>query len=66
MRAMNALIHRIRMNYQFRESVKAHFNNKTIRIYREEKEFDQVIRELSEALLAEGYLYGVSRGPGER
>ena len=57
MRAMNALIYRIRMNYQFREAVKAHFNSKTIRIYREEKEFDQVIRELSEALLAEGYLY---------
>lgn len=65
MRAMNAMIHRIRMNYRFREAVKAHFQCKTIRIYREAKEFDQVIRELSEALLAEGYLYDLEEFVGD-
>ena len=57
--SMNALIHKIRMNYRFREIIKEHFNQKTIRIYNEKVEFEQVIRELSEALKAEDYLYDV-------
>lgn len=59
MRAMNAMIHRIRMSYRFCKAIKAHFHCKTIRIYRESKRFDQVIRELSETMLEEGYLYGL-------
>lgn len=58
-RAMNAVIHRIRMNYRFREIIKEHFNYKTIRIYHESKKFEEVIWELSETLLTEGYLYNM-------
>jgi len=57
--AMNALIHKIRMNYRFREIIKEHFHQKTIRIYRDDMEFEQVIRELSEALKAEDCIYDV-------
>lgn len=57
--AMNALVHKIRMNYRFREIIKEHFNEKTIRIYRNKVEFEQVILELSEALKAEGCIFDV-------
>jgi len=57
--AMNALIHKIRMNYRFREIIKEHFNEKTIYIYRDKVEFEQVIRELSEALKAEDCIFDV-------
>lgn len=57
--AMNALVHRIRMNYRFREMIKVYFNKKSIRIYREKTEFEQVIRELSEALKEEDCIFDV-------
>ncbi len=57
--AMNALVHKIRMNYRFREIIKEHFDEKTVRIYREKTEFEQVIRDLTEALKAEDCIYDV-------
>lgn len=57
--AMNALVHKIRMNYRFREIIKEYFNNKIIRIYREKVEFEQVIRELTEALKREDCIFDV-------
>lgn len=57
--AMNALVHKIRMNYRFREIIKEYFNNKIIRIYREKVEFEQVIRELSAALKREDCIFDV-------
>lgn len=57
--AMNALVHKIRMNYRFREIIKEYFNNKIIRIYREKVEFERVIRELSEALKREDCIFDV-------
>lgn len=58
--AMNALVHKIRMNYRFREIIKEHFNEKTIRIYRNKVEFEQVILELSEALKEEDCIFDVN------
>lgn len=57
--AMNAMVHKIRMNYRFREIIKEYFNNKIIRIYREKAEFEQVIWELSEALKREDCIFDV-------
>ncbi len=57
--AMNALVHKIRMNYRFREIIKEHFDERTVRIYREKTEFEQVIRDLTEALKAEDCIYDV-------
>lgn len=57
--AMNALVHKIRMNYRFRKMIKVYFNRKSIRIYRERTEFEQVIRDLSEALKQEDCIYDV-------
>lgn len=57
--AMNALVHKIRMNYRFRKMIKVYFNRKSIRIYREKTEFEQVIRDLSEALKQEDCIYDV-------
>lgn len=57
--AMNALIHKIRMNYRFREMIKVYFNEKAIRIYREKTKFEQVIQELSEALKQEDCIFDV-------
>ncbi|MDE7310022.1 MAG: PTS sugar transporter subunit IIA [Eubacterium sp.] len=58
--AMNALVYKIRVKYRFREIIKEHFNQKTIRIYREKVEFVQLIEELSEALKTEDYIYDVN------
>lgn len=44
--AMNALIHKIRMNYRFREIIHEHFDPKAIRIYRDPASFEEVIRDL--------------------
>lgn len=57
--AMNALVHRIRMNYRFREMIKVYFHKSSIRIYREKTEFEQVIRDLAEALKKEDCIYDV-------
>ncbi len=59
MAAMNALVYKIRMNYRFREIIKEHFNKKTIKIYRNKIEFEQLIQNLSEALLEGDYIYDV-------
>lgn len=55
--AIDTLIHKIRMNYRFREIIKEHFDEDMIRIYREKVEFDQVIVELSQDLEEKGYIY---------
>lgn len=47
---MNALIYKIRKNYRFRELIKDNFNEKYIRIFDKNVEFEQVIWELAEAL----------------
>lgn len=57
--AMNALVHRIRMNYRFREMIKVYFNERSIRIYREKTEFEQVIRDLSKELKEEDCIFDV-------
>lgn len=57
--AMNALVHRIRMNYRFREMIKVYFNERSIRIYREKTEFEQVIRDLSKELKKEDCIFDV-------
>lgn len=57
--AMNALVHRIRMNYRFREMIKVYFNERFIRIYREKTEFEQVIRDLSQELKEEDCIFDV-------
>lgn len=57
--AMNALVHRIRMNYRFREMIKVYFHKSSIRIYREKTDFEQVIEDLSEALKNEDCIYDV-------
>lgn len=57
--AMNTLIHKIRMNYRFREIIKEHFSDQTIRIYREKVEFEQVIMDLSEDLYQIDSIYDV-------
>ena len=57
--AVNALIHKIRMNYRFREMIKVYFNKESIRIYREKTEFEQVILDLSEALKQEDCIFDV-------
>lgn len=57
--AMNALVHKIRMNYRFREMIKIYFNKKSIRIYNEKVEFEQVIRDLSNALKEENCIFNV-------
>ena len=57
--AMNAMVHKIRMNYRFREIIKEYFNNKIIKIYREKVGFEQVIWELSEALKREECIFDV-------
>lgn len=57
--AMNALIHKIRMNYRFQEIIKENFHEKTIRIYKNKMEFEQVIQELSMALKAEDFIEDV-------
>lgn len=57
--AMNALVHKIRMNYRFREMIKIYFNKKSIRIYSEKVEFEQVIRDLSCALKEEDCIFDV-------
>lgn len=59
MEAMNALIHKIRMNYRFREIIKEHFNEKTIRIYSNKVEFEEIILQLSQALKEEDCIYDV-------
>ncbi len=57
--AMNALVHKIRMNYRFREMIKEYFNLGSIRIYREKTTFEQVIQDLSEALKKEDCIFDV-------
>ena len=57
--AMKALVHKIRMNYRFSEMIKVYFNKKSIRIYQEKIEFEQVIQDLSEALKQEDCIYDV-------
>lgn len=57
--AMNALVHKIRMNYRFREMIKIYFNKGSIRIYREKRSFEQVIQDLSQALKEEDCIYDV-------
>ena len=58
--AINALIHKIRMNYRFREIIKEHFDKKIIRIYTEKKTFADVIQDLSEMLKEEEYISDVN------
>ena len=57
--AVNALIHKIRMNYRFREMIKVYFNKESIRIYREKTVFEKVILDLSEALKQEDCIFDV-------
>ncbi len=59
--AMNALVHKIRMNYRFREMIKIYFNERSIRIYREKTEFEQVILDLSETLKQEDCIFDVRK-----
>ncbi|MDO4473198.1 MAG: PTS sugar transporter subunit IIA [Eubacteriales bacterium] len=58
--AMNALVHKIRLDYRFREIIKDHFNPKTIRIFRHQVEFEEIIQEMTEALDKEGCIYDVA------
>lgn len=58
--AMNALVHKIRMNYRFRDIIKEYFDKKVIRIYKEKMEFEDVVRDLSEVLKKEDYIYDVN------
>ena len=57
--AMNALVHKIRMDYRFREMIKEYFCRKTIRIYRDKASFEQVIQDLSETLKSEDCIFDV-------
>ncbi len=57
--ALNALVHKIRMNYRFKEIIKENFNKNVIRIYQDKTEFETVIRELSEDLKSEDCIYDV-------
>lgn len=57
--AMNALVYKIRMNYRFRELIKEHFHKKTIRLYWEKIEFEQLIQDLTEMLKEEECIYDV-------